>query len=521
MHPFDFVLRNARVIDGTAAPSYTADVAISGDRIAAIGQIEPGAGAREIDAGGLTLTPGFIDSHVHTDLLLLSEPDFPAAVYQGVTSHIIGQDGISYAPSSTARQAETRQYFAGVNGDPELSQRWESVADYLACFDQHSAINVAYLLPQGTIRLEVMGQETRRPTEDEICQMQAIARQGMFDGAVGISTGMDYIPCYYSDTEELCEITKPVGELGGIYVSHIRSYGEKIAEAIEETATIGRVAGCPIHISHYNGPAPKLAALVDKAAAEGADISFDTYPYLAGCTILTMVALPRWMEAGGTEATLQRLSDPSIRQRLKKEWFPRPVYPIASLQLAYIEAVADRPLEGLTIPAAAEQRGESVPDFICDLLIRSRLRVGCIAFHSNRTQDDVFALMRHPGHVAGSDGIYMGSRPHPRGYGTFAHYIECARDHQVMPLEEMIVHLTSRPTRRFHLKDRGVIAVGQFADLALFDLAAVKATATYDRPALAEGMEWVFVNGKPVLAEGKATGLRPGVGVRGPAWTPR
>lgn len=517
MPSFDFVIRNASVVDGTGAPRFTADVAISGDRIAAIGSLPPTPDAQEIDATGLILTPGFVDSHVHTDLLLLSDPDFPAGVYQGVTTHIIGQDGISYAPSSPAQQAETRHYFAGVNGDPALCQRWSSVAEYLACFDGATAQNVAYLLPQGTIRLEVMGYETRHPTPEEMAQMQALARQGMLDGAIGISTGMDYIPCYYSNTEELCEITKPVGELGGIYVSHIRSYSKHIVEAIDEVVTIGREAKCPVHISHYNGPAPKLSALVDNAAAAGADISFDTYPYLAGCTILTMVALPRWMEEGGVEKTLARLADPAIRQKLKDEWFTQPSYPMKSLQLAYIEAAEDRDLEGLSVPEAAEKRGECVPDFICNLLIRSRLRVGCIAFHSNRTWEDVCALMKHSGHVAGSDGIYKGSRPHPRGFGTFATYLEIARDQNVMPLEEMIVHLTSRPARRFHLKNRGVIAEGKVADLALFNLAEVKATATYEKPALAEGMKWVFVNGKPVLANGKATGLRPGVAVRGPA----
>ncbi len=520
MPPFDFVIRNASVVDGTGAPRFTADVAISGDRIAAIGKLPPTPNAREIDATGLILSPGFVDSHVHTDLLLLNDPDFPAAVYQGVTTHIIGQDGISYAPSSPARQTETRQYFAGVNGDPALSRRWTSVAEYLACFDGTTAQNVAYLLPQGTIRFEVMGHATRRPTPEEMAQMQALARQGMLDGAIGISTGMDYIPCYYADTEELCEITKPVGELGGIYVSHIRSYSARLAEAIDEIVTIGKVAGCPVHISHYNGPAPRLSAMVDNAASAGADISFDTYPYLAGCTILTMVALPRWVEEGGVAATLSRLGDPAIRQKLKDEWFTQPRYPMESLQLAYIEAGEDRDLEGLTVPAAAEKRGECVPDFICNLLLRSLLRVGCIAFHTNRTMQDVCALMRHPGHVAGSDGIYLGSRPHPRGFGTFATYLELSRDQNVMPLEEMIVHLTSRPARRFHLKNRGIIAEGNFADLALFNLAEIKATATYEKPALAEGMKWVFVNGKPVLADGKTTGLRPGVAIRGPACRP-
>ena len=245
-------------------------------------------------------------------------------------------------------------------------------------------------------------------------------------------------------------------------------------------------------------------------------MTFDTYPYLAGCTILSMVALPRWMEEGGIEPTLQRLADPAARTRLA-EWFACPPYPMEALQLAFVDSPEDRELEGMRVPEAAARRGQPVPAFVCDLLLRARLRVGCIAYHSNRTEADVFALMRHPAHVAGSDGIYMGSRPHPRGYGTFARYLECVRDHQVMPLEEMVRHLASHPARRFHLKHRGLIAEGYFADLALFDLDRIKAAATYERPALAEGMDWVFVNGKPVLADGKATGLRPGVGVRGPA----
>lgn len=513
---YDFVIRNARVVDGTGAPWFRADVGLLGPRIARIGTIPAGAGAREIDAEERFLTPGFVDSHIHTDLKLLEDRDFAAGVYQGVTSHIIGQDGISYAPATPERQAETRQYFAGVNGDPQLSCSWQSVAEYLACFDGTTSQNVAYLLPQGSIRLQVMGQKPGKANAKELAQMQALVRQGMLDGAVGISTGLDYVPCCYADTEELAEVTKPAGELGGIYVAHIRSYGAKLEEAMEETATIGRLARCPVHVSHYNGKAPRLGPLVDHWRAEGVDLTFDTYPYLAGCSILSMVALPRWMEEGGAEPTLARLADPAVREKLK-EVFAAPAYALDAIQLASIDAEEDKELEGLRLPAAAEKRCCSIADLVCDLLLRSRLRVGCVVFHTSRSEEDVIGLMQHPAHVAGSDGIYNGSRPHPRGFGTFARYLEYVRDRQVLPLEEMVRHLASHPARRFSLAGRGLIREGFFADLNLFDLQNIKATATYEKPALAEGMDWVFVNGRPVLADGQATGERPGVGIRGPA----
>jgi len=515
---YDCLIQNARVIDGTGAPWFFADVGIVGDRIAKVGKISAAAARQTVDAGGRFLTPGFVDAHVHTDLALLAEPDFPAAVFQGVTSHVIGQDGISYAPATPTWQAHLRQYFAGVNGDPILDVAWESVAEYLCCFDERTAVNVAYLLPQGTIRLEVMGFESRSPDPGEIARMQAVVAQGMKEGAIGISTGLDYIPCNHAGTEELIEICRPVGELGGIYVSHIRSYGSAIAAAVEEIAEIGRIAELPVHISHYNGPAPQLAALVDEARTAGSDMTFDTYPFLAGCSILSMIALPRWIEEDGTSETLTRLADPMIRQKLSS-WFLEPPYPLETLQLSYVEYSEDRDLEGFYLSDAAAARNQTLPDFICDLLIRSQLRVACVAHHSNRTEDDVLALMRHPAHVGGSDGIYTGTRPHPRGYATFARYLEYARDRSVMPIEEMVRHLTGHPARRFHLKQRGLVAKGFFADLALFDLSRIQAHVAYGAAALpAEGMDWVFVNGRAVLANGAPTGLRPGRAIRGPAF---
>lgn len=517
MKTFDYLIRNARVVDGTGAPWFRADVGIAGDRIQAIGKIDPAAAENLIEADGQFLTPGFVDAHVHTDLKLLEEPDFPSSVFQGVTSHVIGQDGISYAPSSHANQRRTRQYFAGVNGNPELDCQWESVADYLRRFDGSTAVNVVYLLPQGTIRMEVMGLEAREPTAGEMRQMQEMAAQGMRDGAVGISTGLDYVPCFYSGTRELIDICRPVGELGGVYVTHMRSYGDRIAEAVAETVEIGREAGLPVHISHYNGKAELLGRLVDEARATGSDLTFDTYPYLAGCSILSMVALPRWMEEGGADATLARLADSGARARLE-EYYKEPVYPVEAIRLSSIGFRNDRELEGLFVPDAAAKRGQSITNFVCDLLIRSRLEVACIAHHSNRTEDDVIALMRHPAHMGGSDGIYTGSKPHPRGFGTFARYLEYVRDRNVMPLEEMIGHLSYHPARRFHLKGRGQVAEGCFADLALFDLENIRGAIDYGQePQLAAGMDWVFVNGIPVLAHGKATGKRPAVAVRGPA----
>ena len=515
---FDLLIRNGRIVDGTGNPWYRGDLAIEGDRIAAVGRIEGGAHARQvIDAQDMVVCPGFIDAHVHADLILFEEPDFPGGVHQGVTTVIIGQDGVSYAPGSPKTQAFYRAYFAALNGDPKDAGEWRTVAEYLAQFERRAAVNAAYLVPHGAVRIEAMGLDERAPSSAELAHMQALVAEGMRDGAIGVSTGLDYIPCNYSDTRELVEICRPAAAAGGVFVTHMRSYGAKVAEAVHETLTVGREAGLPVHISHYNGFADVLLPLIDAGRADGVDVTFDTYPYLAGSTILSMVCLPRWVQVGGIEATMERLSQSEVRTQLR-EWLEAPERGWDQLFLAAVNLKENKELEGLTVPQAAQKRGRSVPEFVCDLLVQEHMAVAVIAFAGpgGRQEEDVRRIMRHPAHMAGSDGIYTGGKPHPRGYGTFARYLGTyVRELKILGLEEAIRHMTSAPAQRFRLGDRGLLRTGNAADVVVFDPQSMAARATYaDGKQTAQGVQHVLVNGETVLKDGKATGARPGRGLK-------
>jgi N-acyl-D-amino-acid deacylase len=515
---FDLIIRNARIVDGTGNPWYRGSVAIEAGRIAAVGQIPAEAQAREvIDAGDQVVCPGFIDAHVHADLILFGEPDFPGGVHQGVTTVIIGQDGVSYAPGSQKTQAFYRAYFGALNGNPKDVGQWTTVGEYLAQFDRRSAANAAYLVPHGTVRIEVMGLDERAPTADELKQMQGIVAQGMADGAIGVSTGLDYIPCNYSDTHELIEVCRPAGEAGGVYVTHQRSYGPKVVEATHETTTIGREAKMPVHISHYNGFADTLLPLIEEGREQGVDVTFDTYPYLAGSTILSMVCLPRWVQVGGIEAAVERLKQSDVRKQLHP-WLQGQERGWDNLHLAAVNKPENKPLEGLTIPQAAKMASKNIPDFVCDLLVQENMEVAVIAFAGpgGRTESDVRRIMQHPAHMAGSDGIYTGGKPHPRGYGTFARYLsEYVREQKVLRLEEAIRHMTSAPATRFSLKDRGLLRAGFAADVVVFDPHTIRDRATYaDGKQTATGVSHVLVNGEAVLKHGRPTGARPGRGLK-------
>ncbi|MBI5878528.1 MAG: D-aminoacylase [Chloroflexi bacterium] len=513
---YDIVIRGARIVDGAGNPWYRGGVAIRDGRIVAVGEVPAGDARQVIDAGDRVVCPGFIDSHVHADLVLLADPEFPGGLYQGVTTHIIGQDGVSYAPASTQTQAFYRKYFAAINTDPAGIGGWRSVGEYLARFDGASTANVAYLVPHGTVRIEVMGLADRAPTADELRAMQKLVAEGMADGAVGFSTGLDYIPCTYADTNELIELCRPAAAAGGVYVTHMRSYlPATVAESVEEVLAIGRAAGLPVHISHYNGMADQLLPLIDNGRSRGYDITFDTYPYLAGCTILAMVALPRWVQVGGIEATVERLRAAETREKLR-DWFATPTYGYEYLQLAGVVDPSDKELEGLTIEVAAAKRGQTPGDFICDLLVRNNMIVLVIALHSWRGDNDVERIMSHPAHMAGSDGIYFGGKPHPRGFGSFARFLGLyVREKDVMPLEEMVRHMTSAAAQRWRLKDRGLLREGYAADVVVFDPQTIRDHATYaDGRQFAEGVSHVIVNGTAVLAGGKPTGARSGRGLK-------
>jgi N-acyl-D-amino-acid deacylase len=513
---FDLLIRNGLVVDGSGQAGNAADVAVSGDRIVELGPLPNAEAAEAIDATGLVVCPGFIDTHVHGDAMLLADPLHEAAVRQGVTTYIIGQDGSSYAPGDQNVVAYFRRYTAGFNGNPEIGWDWNGVDDYLNRFNNRVAINVAYLVPNGNVRMQVVGLEDRPATADEIRSMQRLVREAMEQGAVGLSSGLDYIPSRYANTQELAELCREIAPFHGVYVTHMRSYSpEGVFTAMDEVNTIARQASVPVHISHFNGRADQVLPRVDLDRLSGIDLTYDLYPYLAGSSILAMVALPPWVQEGGNDATLKRLRDPQVRARLK-EWFEQPKYEHADLKLSAIAAPEYRHLEGMMLLDAAAAVHQEPGEFICNVLVASNLMVGIVHFHRGRQQSDIDAMMRHAAHMAGSDGIFVGSRPHPRGWGAFARYLgRYVREDKKWWLETAVYHLAGHAAKRFRLADRGLIARGKAADIVCFDPNKLLDRATFeDGRQLAEGVQHVVVNGKLVLRGGERTSALPGRGLR-------
>jgi N-acyl-D-amino-acid deacylase len=518
---YDLILKNGWVIDGTGGPPFRGDVAVLDGKIAEVGRLD-GSGveaARVLDVTDRYIVPGFIDAHVHGDLMLLADPIHSAALRQGVTTYIIGQDGSSFAPGGPSTLDYMRRYTAGFNGNPpEVDCDWRTVDEYLARFDRTTALNVAYLIPNGNVRMEVMGLDSRPAGDDEIRAMQTLVRRGMEAGAVGLSTGLDYIPSRYADAREIAALCSAIAPEGGVYVTHMRGYGPKAPEGMAEVYTIARSSGAAAHVSHYNGPADLLLPLIDQGRAQGLDLSYDTYPYLAGSTILGMVALPPWVQAGGIEPTLERLADPTVRARLNAEWFATPTpYPLDTTTIAMVANPAWRWAEGLTVTMAAEQAGRAAGDFVCEILLASGMAVGIVGFRGGeRTEADVRAILRHPAHMAGSDGIFCGGFPHPRGWGAFARYLGYhTRQLGDYSWAEAVTHLATHAARRFRLNDRGLLRPSFAADIAVFDPVDISDRSTYAAGrTLAEGVDHVLVNGTLVLENGVATGATPGRALR-------
>ncbi|HXG09395.1 MAG TPA: D-aminoacylase [Gemmataceae bacterium] len=516
---FDLLITGGRIVDGSGLPWFRADVGIKGDRIVAVGSLANGAAPAEarvrIDAADKVVAPGFIDAHVHGDLMLLADPYHEPAIRQGVTTYLLGQDGVAMAPASPATLDYMRRYTAGFSGNPELPQRWSSMAEYLACFDRTTAVNVACLVPNGNVRMEVMGLATRPPTADELTRMARLVAEAMEQGAVGLSSGLDYIPSLYADTEELIALCKAIAPYGGVYVTHMRRYDpDGVLGSMDEVYRIGREAGVAVHISHFNSRADLVLPKIDAGRADGIDVTYDLYCYLAGSSILGMVALPPWVQEGGIDATLARLRDPAIRGRLRGS-LVGPRGPLEAVRLSYVAAPAYRHLEGLTLEEAARQTGQEIGELVCEVLAASEMAVGCVVPHLNRTLEDVRQLMVHPAHMAGSDGIFTGSRPHPRGWGCFARYLGHHVRDRTWTLEQAVQHLSAHAARRFGLKDRGLLREGMAADVVVFDPDKVADHATYEdgrRPA--SGMEHVIVNGELVLHHGQRTKALPGRALR-------
>ncbi|WP_406473936.1 amidohydrolase family protein [Streptomyces sp. NBC_01615] len=535
----ELVIRDADVVDGSGAPSYRADVVVGGGRIVSIVQEAAAAGCqrptarRELDADGLALAPGFIDMHAHSDLALLRDPDHSAKAAQGVTLEVLGQDGLSYAPVDDRTLAEVRRAITGWNGNgDDIDFSWRSVGEYLDRLDhgfdgEGIAVNAAYLIPQGTVRMLAVGWEDREATPQELDRMRQLVADGLQEGAVGMSSGLTYTPGMYAKDAELTELCRVVAAHGGYYCPHHRSYGAGALEAYEEMVALTREAGCPLHLAHATmnfgvnkGKAPDLLTLLDKALAEGADITLDTYPYTPGCTTLVAM-LPSWASEGGPEAILARLKDDTTAERIRHhmevvgadgchgvpiEW--------DTIEISGVGDPALAPYVGRTVQHSADLRGEAPWVTARRLLIEDGL--GPTILQHVGHEENVRQIMRHPVHTGGSDGILRGDKPHPRAYGTFPRYLgRYVRELGVLSLEECVTHLTARPAARLRLPDRGLVREGYRADLVLFDPATVAAGATFEAPrTLPAGIPHVIVDGRFVIEDGRRTDVLAGRAVR-------
>ena len=516
---FDLLLRNGRVIDGTGQTWFRAAVGIEGDTVTIVrgdtSQVDAG---RIIDVAESVICPGFIDMHTHSDLVLLSEPQHEVKLRQGVTTELLGMDGLSYAPASPRTLEHLLYYLAAVNGTPPPGVRWGSVREFLDLFDGRTSCNVAFMVPHAAIRVEAMGWDDRLPTEPELARMRELARQGMRDGAFGFATGLTYPPGAFSDTAELVAVAEAIADLGGFYMTHARySLGDRLLDPFREAVTIGRRAGVPAHISHFHNPVDgmgqQMIDLVDEGRNSGVDVTFDQYPYAAASTILHSL-LPYWAHAGGPDALLTRIKDPVIRDEIGDSVEPMWGLTLDSYIFSNIGSAKNKEWEGRSLTDLARHQGKRMVDAICDLLIEEDLEVAFVARTGN--PDNIRAIARHPAQMVGSDGLMTGDMPNPRTYGTFPYVLgQFVREEGLLRLEDAVRKMTSMPAQRLGLPDRGILRDGMKADVVVFDPERVRANATFEEPKqYPDGIEYVLVNGQVVIDDGTHTGALAGRALR-------
>lgn len=526
---FDILICNGTVIDGTERPGFTADIAVSGDRIADIGRFPAAQANRTIDASDRVVAPGFIDTHTHSDLMLLADPQHPQGLLQGVTTEILGQDGLSYAPLSHEKLHMYRRYLAGLNGNPDITWDWRTVREYRARFDQTVAINTVYQVPHGAIRLETLGFHDVPLTGESLLLAKKLVQQAFAEGVVAFSTGLSYYPCAFGDTAELIELCKTVRAMHGLYVTHQRSVfrpGQERFDPTWETLEIARQSGVSVHFSHYRtgipnaGQVDRLMAPIEAGLAQGLDLTLELYPYSQGCGPL-LVFLPMWAVRGGYWDVMNRLSDPNVRRQIARDLDPVALswYPTwHDAVFSYVPSAANSWMEGRTFAEVAKLRHTEPEFLILDVLYEEGLEVGVRGAPPRdegilrQLGEDFVRLLARPYYMVGSDSIAVGGRPHPRAWGCFARFFRLRREHpDLMTLEQLINRMTFTPARRFGLLDRGEIARGKAADLVILDPDKVCDRATYERPKQPPvGIEHVLVNGRVAVEDGICTGVYAG-----------
>lgn len=526
---YDLLIKECRLLDGSGNPWFWSDVAVSQGRISATGRLDGARARREINADGRFLAPGFIDIHTHSDLQPMVDPLQECKIRQGVTTEVIGHDGLGLAPLTPQTAVILREQLAGWNGDPDLDWNWSTITSYLDRFERQTAVNIAMLVPHGTIRMAVMGMANRQPSLEELERMQLMTVQAMQEGAIGLSTGLTYVPGMFADDEEIVALCKVIRPYNGFYVPHHRNYGIEALKGYADSLEIGRQAGVPVHLTHCHfgfpvneGRVSELLTLIDDYRDAGVEVTLDTYPYLAGNTYLH-ANLPSWVQEGGSEALIARLQSPDMRRRLRYEMEVSGSDGIHGvpmgwemIQIGGIIGRDDLDLAGMYLPEAAERAGKDPFEFFADLLVETRLGVSCLVHLG--IEENMQAILQHPVHTVGSDGILVGQKPHPRGWGAhvrfLAHY---TRDLGLLTWEEAIRHMTSAPARRIGAIDRGLIVPGFVADMVLFDPDTLQDTATYENPrSYPLGIAYVINNGAFIVDDGHPTGATPGVTLRSP-----
>ena len=525
----DLAITGGRVVDGTGSPAFTADVGVLGGKICRVGPPGSLSAGRTVDAAGHVVAPGFIDMHGHSDLVLLSDPRHSAKIMQGVTTEVIGQDGLSYAPLTEDTLPLFRRAAKGLNGDPAgLDWDWRTVEEYLDRFDRNVALNVAFLVPHGPVRAAVLGFDDRKADAHHLARMEKIVATAMEEGARGLSTGLTYAPCSYAGTEELVRLCKVVAQYGGYFAPHMRCYGKNMERAVGEMIQVAKRAEVPLHLTHFHvsfapgkGKAGYYLELIDRGRRDGVELTLDHYPYIAASTFLSGL-LPGWSHAGGPERLLERLADAPVRERIRQEMevtgsdgLMRVPAEWDKIVLNGIDSPRGRTLIGMSVCEIARQLDKAPFDCVAELLIEARLSVSCLIFCGY--EDNLQKIMQRPECMMGSDGLMVGDRPHPRAWGTFPRFLgRYVREHGVVSLEECVRKMTSLPAGRLGLDDRGTVQTGMAADLVVFDPDTVRDTATFEEPkSFPEGMPYVIVNGQVVKDAGRQTEILPGRVLRG------
>jgi N-acyl-D-amino-acid deacylase len=534
---YDLLIHSGHIVDGTGSPWYTGDVAIQGGRIAAIGPLLGVSAADTIDATGMVVAPGFIDMLGQSDLTILVNPHLPSKIFQGITTEFTGEGG-SVAPLNDRIIAADRLSYDHYKINPD----WRTLGQYFARLERQGiGINVGDYVGATQVRRMVLGDDDRQPTTDELAKMKSLVADAMRDGAVGLSTSLQYPPAPYAKTEELIALASEAARFGGVYATHMRSESKDILSALDEAIRIGREAKLPVEIWHLKvagksnwGRMGQVVAKIDSARRAGVDLAADTYAYTAWFNSLSAM-VPPWAHDGGTTKLIERLRDPAARRRIRRDmltpgsWENNEWQDIRGPDAILIGAVQNPallPLQGKTLAEIARQKKADPIDALLDLLIEDQAYTYVAVF--GMAEPDVVLALKQPwvsinndSQGTAPDGILGQEHPHPRAYGTFPRILrKYVREEKQLSLEDAIRKFSSLPAQRMHLADRGVLKAGMWGDIVLFDPAQIRDLATFAKPnQLSEGMRWVLVNGVPVIAAGKPTGKLPGKVLRGPGAT--